>query len=385
MIATPEQHAARPPPSPIKAPERCLHCGSPDIAARGSRRNKLETVRLYHCRACDRRFTPRPRALRGKTYPVLEILDAFTMYNRGHSLEQVSRRLSSRYGHAISVSTISRWLSAHPHLTTYRRLRDKGRELFSPPRVIHTVKLYHAQVYEFSFHRAKLALLRDGGLDDRRAGDTSFAPLADFLENAPETCPHDLFKREEGARASKLPSAFLNLDDLIVMEKTNTATDAAALIIPGVASNRDRHGQLQRFMLANDSTTIAVEVPIWLGEDDIAALEDKYGITIIPKELVHAEHPEFGHKPRQITGHIDFLQARNGAIHIVDYKPDARTNKPIAQLTIYALALTRLVPGLKMFDIKCAWFNENCYNEFFPRKLLPKSKEPKLKGLTKQN
>ena len=33
---------------------------------------------------------------------------------------------------------------------------------------------------------------------------------------------------------------------------------------------------------------------------------------------------------------------------------------------LIALALTRLVPGLKTFDIKCAWFNENCYNEFFP-------------------
>ena len=73
-----------------------------------------------------------------------------------------------------------------------------------------------------------------------------------------------------------------------------------------------------------------------------------------------------------LTGHIDFLQVRNRAVHILDYKPDARTNKPIAQLTIYALALTRLVPGLGLFDIKCAWFNENCYNEFFPRLLLPR-------------
>ena len=56
-------------------------------------------------------------------------------------------------------------------------------------------------------------------------------------------------------------------------------------------------------------------------------------------------------------------------MHILDYKPDARTNKPIAQLAIYALALTRLVPGLKLFDIKCAWFNEEEYCEFFPRTL----------------
>ena len=52
-----------------------------------------------------------------------------------------------------------------------------------------------------------------------------------------------------------------------------------------------------------------------------------------------------------------------------------RTVKPFAQLTIDALALTRLVPGLKLFDIKCAWFNENCYNEFFPRLLLPRRSE----------
>ena len=44
----------------------------------------------------------------------------------------------------------------------------------------------------------------------------------------------------------------------------------------------------------------------------------------------------------------------DGALHILDYKPDARTNKPIAQLAIYALALTRLIPDLKLFDIGCA-------------------------------
>ncbi len=61
---------------------------------------------------------------------------------------------------------------------------------------------------------------------------------------------------------------------------------------------------------------------------------------------------------------------RNRAVHILDYKPDTRANKPIAQLTIYALAPTRLVPGLKLFDIKSALFNENDYCEFFPRTIL---------------
>ena len=45
----------------------------------------------------------------------------------------------------------------------------------------------------------------------------------------------------------------------------------------------------------------------------------------------------------------------------------------LAQLAIYALALTRRVPGLKLFDIKCAWFNEHEYLEIFPRTLFTPS------------
>jgi hypothetical protein len=359
-------------PSSIKPPERCPFCNSVRVAPKGSRTKKLETVRLYRCRACGRTFTPGPRALRNKTYPPGEILEALTTYNRGHSLEDTSRRLSSRYGHTINPATISRWLAQHPGLTTYRRLRARGLKLYDPPQLIRSVKLYHRQVYEFGYHRAKLAFLRDGTIDDRRAGNSRFAPLADFLEQVPRACPNDLFRLEDGPRASQLSPGFLNLDRLTVFEKQNTATDTAALIIPSVGSNYDRHPKLQRFMLANDSTTIAVEVPIWLQETDITALEETYGVVIVPKQPIDPARPAAGHKPRALTGHIDFLQARNGAIHILDYKPDARTNKPIAQLTIYALALTRLVPGLKLFDIKCAWFNESAYNEFFPRLLLPR-------------
>jgi hypothetical protein len=65
-----------------------------------------ETVRLYICRACDRRFTPGPPAVRNKTYPLAEILEALTAYNQGHSLEDAARRLSSRHGHAINPATI---------------------------------------------------------------------------------------------------------------------------------------------------------------------------------------------------------------------------------------------------------------------------------------
>lgn len=374
MTHTTEPAAARP-RSPIKPPERCPSCNSSRVAPKGRRTKKLETIRLYRCGSCRRTFTPGPRAIRNKTYPLHEILDALSTYNRGYTLEETSRRLSSRSGHVVSPATISRWLAAHPRLTTYRRLRDRGLKLFAPPQLTRTFKLYHRQVYELSIHRAKLAFVKAGTLDDRRRGDTRFAPLADFLERVHRECPHQYFRREDGARGSQLSPEFLRLDRLTVLEKENTATETAALIIPSVGSNYDRHPRLQRFMLINDSTTVAVEVPIHLLEDDIAALEDYHGIAIISKEPSHRSRPGLGHKPRFITGHIDFLQVRNGAIHVLDYKPDARTNKPIAQLAIYSLALTRLVPGLALSDIRCAWFNENSYNEFAPEPLLPSRSE----------
>ena len=145
-----------PRPSPIKPPERRPYCNSPRLIKKGARQKKLERVPLYLCRACGRTFAPGPRAVRNKTYPINEIFEALTLYLRGKTLQQTAAKISSRHGHQVVPSTISRWLSEHPALTTYRRLRARGRRLFTPTQVIRAHKLYHAQVYDFAFHRAKL-------------------------------------------------------------------------------------------------------------------------------------------------------------------------------------------------------------------------------------
>ncbi len=295
-------------------------------------------------------FTPSPPELRYKTYPLRVILDGVTLYNLGYPLSNAAKRLKVKHGYNVSAPTLASWMDEHRELTTYRRYREQVHTGLSPAQTIRSIKLYHRQVYSFAYHRLKLALVRESRQHCR------FAPLADFLEQVPSLCPHDLFS--DGSRASQLPP-FVNRNHLVVIEKENFATRTAGLIIPSVGDNRLRHETLQRFMLANDSVTVAVEIPIWLTAADIDALEIEHGIRLLPE----------GHEPRVLTGHIDFIQVRNGAVHILDYKPDARTNKPIAQLTLYALALTRLA-GLRLFDIKCAWFNEEQYCEFFPRALL---------------
>ena len=348
-MATPLAHASRVPHT-IKRPARCPHCGSTRLTRKGTRRKKLEIVQLWQCKLCRRVFTPAPAELRYKTYPLRIILDGVTLYNLGCSLPEAAAKLKTRHGYKVSPSTLAAWMSEHRELTTYARLRTELRRLFPPTKTVRRSKLYHRQVYSFAYHRPKLALLRESKQHGR------FAPLIDFLERVPSDCPHDLFR--DSFRASQIPD-FIDRNHLVVVEKENFATRAAGLIIPSVGDNRLRHETLQRFMLANDSVTLAVEIPIWLTALDIDALEVEYSIDLFPDDG----------SPRVLTGHIDFLQVRNGAVHILDYKPDARTNKPIAQLMLYALALTRLA-RLRLFDIKCAWFNEEQYCEFFPRSLL---------------
>ena len=98
--------------------------------------------------------------------------------------------------------------------------------------------------------------------------------------------------------------------------------------------------------------TVAVEIPVYLTRDDLAYYRSRGFNLPFDSDT--------------ITGHIDFLQVRNGYLHILDYKPEARRERHAhIQLTIYALALSRRARlPLKMF--KCAWFDERDYFEFFP-------------------
>src|SRR3546814_11023771 len=116
-------------------------------------------------------------------------------------------------------------------------------------------------------------------------------------------------------------------------------------------------------MLLTDSATVAVEVPIFLTPDDIAAL----------RAIPNFDVPIDG--AATLTGHIDVLQIRNGKVHILDYKPGANKEKPIAQLMVYALAISRRT-GRKPFDIICAWFAADNSSEVYPLNVVPKRHLP---------
>ena len=118
-------------------------------------------------------------------------------------------------------------------------------------------------------------------------------------------------------------------------------------------------------MLCNDSVTVATEVPVYITKDDIEHLQTQLGFEIYYD----------GPLPKLITGHIDILQIRNGQIHILDYKPRAEKERPIEQLTLYAMALSRLT-GLRLYEFKCAWFDEKTILSFIRFMFCTNPKKP---------
>ena len=80
--------------------------------------------------------------------------------------------------------------------------------------------------------------------------------------------------------------------------------------------------------------------------------------TCNPRELSHSKSRALPSGQSRPSNQRQLLPARGRA------DAQARSaHRPIAQLAIYTLALTRRVPGLKLFDIRCAWFNEHEYCE----------------------
>ncbi len=345
-------------PAATAAPGRinsCPYCQGKDIVRRGWRKKKYEKAQLYFCNQCQKTFTG--QKVKGKSFPLRVIFEGLSLYNMGYSLEESCSRLKEQFGLETGPSTLADWVKEFEPLCRYSRLRPYALKLYSPEQVIQTAHLFHHQVYNFSVHRGKLALL----LQEYK--NSKFDNLREFLEAIQSECPHQFFK--DGERASELKVGFSPVE-VIIKEKQNFATRLAGLALQAVSDNKLRHKALQDFMLRNDSVTVAVEAPVYMDQMDIEHMQEEQKFNI-PIEL-----------DKVLTGHIDILQLRNGAVHILDYKPGGYKGKEgsraFVQLTLYALALSRLT-GLRLYDFKCAWFDENSYFEFFPLHVVYKLRE----------
>jgi len=381
----------------------CPYCASKKFVKRGFRQKKLERVQLLLCLECNKTFTP--HSVKGKHYPLSTIFDAISFYNLGYSLEESCRKVGRGTdsksdnvgtGTAISASSLSNWLSEFKDQMPFLRMRDFAMQKYSPTNMVTTATLAHRQLYRYRFHNAKCELIMQENFHHK-----TFQPLREFLEMVPGECPHQYFSAEnmgeDISRASESP-LFFSKTAMIVRGKTNYATMIAKFVLQSVKDRKSRHEALQKFFLYNDSVTVATEVPVYLTREDIEHMQTQLGFEVYRPSAEVAEtdlldvpggdKSQLGQGtapkgktisgadglPRLVTGHIDFLQIRNGMIHILDYKPKAEKEKPIEQLTLYAMALSRLT-GLRLFEFKCAWFDEKDYFEFYPLHVLHKPKK----------
>ncbi len=351
--------------------ESCLHCHSKNFVKRGLRKKKLETVQLYLCRDCNKTFTA--QFIKGKHFPLRVVIEGMNFYNLGFTLEETRKILKSKFGIAPEPSTLSDWMREYEKLCTYSRLRPYAIKLCKPRETVETVTMAHRQLYRFRYHRPKLHLLITEHFKHRQ-----FRALKDYLDAVSAETPHQYF--QDGLRMSEVRSKF-DKAQMIVRAKTNYANELAKFVLQAVKENKDRHEEVQRFMIANDSVTVATEVPVYIRKEDIEHMQNQLNFKILDAENPVLElkgKKKINEIPKLLTGHIDVLQVRNGLCHILDYKPNAAKEKPIEQLTWYALALSRLT-GLRLYEFKCAWFDDKDYFEFYPLHVVKKLKRKREK------
>ena len=359
--------------------EFCPYCQSKDFVKRGVRKNRYQVVQLYLCRnpECAKTFTAQD--VKGRKFPLNLVIECLNYYNLGFNFQQTCSLVKQKFKVAPDPQTLSGWAEQYKGLCRFERMRPYAIKMYKPQDMVEVTTMAHRQIFRFRYHRAKMRLLLE------EFGNRYFTPLKDYLDNVSSETPHQYF--QQGERMSDVRSKF-NKADMIVRSKTNFANRLAAFVLQAVKANKDRHDALQRFMLANDSCTVATEVPVYIRKEDIEHMENTLGFVILGEEGIkirgHAGKAKAKSAaeglPRLLTGHIDFVQVRNGSVYLLDYKPNAAKERPIEQLTWYALAMSRLT-GLRLFEFKCGWFDEKNYYQFFPLHVVKKLKTKKTKKI----
>lgn len=304
------------------SPAVCPSCSKPGVKSGSRKTGHGKTQRLY-CRSCERYFSESP--LPRRQYSAPTVLETVTAYNLGRTLDETQRHIARRFRAVVPVSTIHSWLGQFASVCTFSRLRK--RYSFSEEEVIQSRTFSHRQEYKFKFHRLKTNIMCR----------KQFPQIRRYLWHIVENCPNKLFQ-EGSARCSdgNLPELGLQL-----VRKDTNAVPLARLGLVLAKHRRGRHEAIQRFMLANDSATIAVEVPVYLYPDEAPDLK-----------LADV-----------LTGHIDVLHVRYGKVWILDYKPEAkRETRAKYQLYLYARALSaRTRIPLSRFGL--AYFDDKDYFE----------------------
>lgn len=302
----------------------CGACGGKRVIRKGRRRVKYGRRQLYYCKDCNKGFCG--SKLSNKTYGPKVIGNAISEYNLGSTVVEAVKHTNRRFKVKVSKSSVHGWVKEFSDVCTFRGMRDEIVESYGKDEMIAGRCFEHKGLsYEFQYHLPKLDVL---------CGQR-FGKLREYIRGFDEGCPKYFGDIEN--RCSQM-----NIDISARKErKFNNACRLAGFALKLFRSNRERHSAVERFMLVNDSCTVACEVPVWLWEKNINA---------------------------GINGHVDVLQVRNGLVYVLDFKPRAayeNAGKVASQLYFYASGLS-FRTGIALGKFRCAWFDERNYFEFEP-------------------
>ena len=201
---------------------------------------------------------------------------------------------------------------------------------------IRSTSINHKQIYNLRTHGDKLA---------RLAGP--FPSLVSFLEQMHEDCPPEPFF--SGPRSSSIHAGPLPVYD---QPKTHLRCEQT---LQGLQDNADRfkerHEQVQVYMLENDDCTVAMEVPLWIDYQEAGVFQ-----TLMTSDQF-------------LSGHVDVLAIEDGRVWIWDYKPNAYKERWVhVQLSAYALMLSHRT-GISLENIRCGYFDDQLCRTFAPRQV----------------
>jgi transposase-like protein len=261
------------------------------IIKRGLRKNSLRQLQIYFCKDCGKYFSSLA-GLKGVKYPPRVIARALCLYNLGHSQEETVRRIASEHRVKVPRRTVSDWISGYRSITTFHRLRAAAIEKF-PAGVLKGRRLEHQQVYEYKVHLAKLGLMHHAIAPDVAAKVESYLlsifedfPDALFQEDKTASLDQQAAPQNKPSEPATVRSSKSHFEILPLarIEKQNLANDLAALGLLLARKTRDRHPSIQDFMLANDSSTVACEIPVYLTAEEIWSLDCESDAPASPED-----------------------------------------------------------------------------------------------------
>ena len=250
--------------------------------------------------------------------------NSISYYNLGNSIEDTLKHIHGKYNKKLDGKTLQKWINDFVKFCNNKRIRTTIVEKYNG-NVINSYSFEHSGViYNFKYHKPKIDMLCD-----------NFPTLVSYLTNLKKECPQEFFEKD--GNDSKL-----TLDIKVAEQgKYNLACQLADFSMKHIDGQSDGHSAVEKFMLINDCSTIACEVPVWFWEKFLDV---------------------------RISGHIDLLQIRRGCVYLLDYKPDAKreNRKTVAtQLFLYASGLS-FRTKIPLSKFRCAWFDQNNYYEFNP-------------------